>query len=144
MTKYFIYLLIISIFSLGCKPLAKVKEKLSSSRQKESKIEDLRLAESLVWPKPVEISFQRDPFKPLTGIIYPKKELTEQEVLDLTLKGVLLSDKKIALIRSPQEVYIVKEGDKIGKDILVKEIYKNKVILDNQGKLSVLKMEEVK
>ncbi|MDP8265429.1 MAG: hypothetical protein P9M07_00605 [Candidatus Aceula meridiana] len=114
-------------------------------------IQDIELAKALVWPKPREISFERDVFRPLVGEGAGSASITGRtgeegntQVADLdrfVLTATFLSDNSIAYIKPKDEgkAFFVHVGEKIGSAV-VKEIKRNEVIVELEGQEIFLKI----
>ena len=147
MRKRLLYFLAILFAFSGCKdigrflPFSKRKLAFLFPKKKETPaIQDLNLAEAIIWSEPVKISLERDPFRPLIGKFFEAEEIAIEEELDLKLVGIFFSTTPLALIKAPQQTYIVRVKDKIGK-VEVEKIDKDKVVLNKRGKKIILKME---
>lgn len=147
--KRYISLIIIGLFlftlTSGCKELrGKIVKKnvipqgVKSSRWSQ-RIEDITLAEAIMWPKPYMFKFTRDPFKPLVAESQYMREVNPET--DLRLKGTGSTGNSFyAVIETPLKTKIYKIGDMVG-DYKVTNIEPKKVILKKEDKDVILQIK---
>lgn len=141
---FILQLVFLTIFlNSGCK---QIKKALLITPQEEKPtvkpVENLELAQAIVWPKPYQFSLPRDPFRPLLG----KLTLPFEENLEINAEsqikvvGILVKkEKALTLLEVLGVTGIFREGDKIGEYTL-KKIEPKKVILEKENKISVLEI----
>ncbi len=128
----------------GCK---EIKKTLLITPQKEEKptlkpLENLELAQAIVWPKPYPFSLPRDPFRPLLGNLALSLEENSEINAEKQIKivGILMrKGKPLALLEVLGVTSIFREGDKIGGYTL-KKIEPKKITLEKENKISVLEI----
>ena len=134
----------------GCgnvnKIISKSKDAIGSvlpeTEKKSTYLQNLDLAEAILWPEPAEISLDKDPFYPVVGKFAVSKGSDLSTAIDFALTGVFISEKEsLAIISNLNDVFIVREGEFIF-DFLVKEIGNDKVILERGAETIALKIEE--
>ncbi len=139
------------------KKRSKAKKKTSAPASLKNNKKDLELAKTLILKQVKKMDFDRNFFRPLIGRGSLKEELARKALengendedggdpvlvtpknMKLVLKGVLLSDKKIAYVGSPEEIYVLYEGDSLST-MKVLEISPDQVVfLLEDGEISIL------
>lgn len=151
MKRFLVFALIVFIIFLnaGCKKIRKMQQDLIKAPEEKPlvlPVENVELAEAIVWPKPYHFSLPRDPFKPLVG----KLSLGSSEDIELTSEaqikvvGILIKEgKHLALLEVPMGGGIFKEGDKLGK-FTIKKIEPKRVLIEKDNKISIIEIGEEK
>ena len=147
MRRLFVFslLLLLIFLGFGCRKAEKgLSKKTSESKQGIVEVDDIKLAEAILWTKPYQFSLSRDPFKPLTGesslLMEEEMEFLNQADTDIYIFGILKKEEgSIALLELPSGVGLVREGDKIGK-YTVERIDSDRVILESEGERKILEI----
>ena len=113
---------------------------------------DVTLAETIDsleanWNRRVNYHFnvRQDPLflgRVITGFTYAKqgfRELNEGSSLRLTATVMVIGDLPMAIIKYMGKSYVLRVGDKFGKNYEVKEIQKKKVVLSRNGQKVILR-----
>ena len=138
--------LLVIILGSGCEGKKRdLSRKTLKREQKAQKVDSVRLAEAILWPRPYRFSISRDPFKPLID----ESALATQEdielfglpeVIKINIFGILkMEGDSIALLELPSGVSLVREGDKVDR-YTVKSITPNKVVLEAEGESKILEL----
>lgn len=146
MKKILVLILLASVVFLnsGCK---QIKKPFVQPREKEptvKPVESIELAEVLLKPRPQRITLSADPFMPLVGdlSLVGTEEIELTSDAQLKVVGILSRhEEPLALLEIPTGMAVLRQGDKIGK-YQVKKIEPQKVILEKEGQISVLKIRE--
>ena len=147
MKRKIVFFLAIVLVLSGCKNIGKIfrasrrKAQPWLLKKREAPIDDVELAEYIVWPEPAKVSLQRDPFKSSLDNFVPPEDVEVSQDVALQLLGTSFSEDPLALIRAPGGTVIVGEQDKIG-EVVVKEINRNRVVLERAGESIILEMED--
>lgn len=106
------------------------------------RVEDVQLAQALVWPQPHVFNLTNDPFKPLIGKgKFVSAMMQDGMQTEIYLRGIMVSSgKSFALIESPTKTKTYKEGDTV-EGYTIKKIEPKQVIFKKGDKEIVAKIK---
>ncbi|MBN2483515.1 MAG: hypothetical protein JXD21_04875 [Candidatus Omnitrophica bacterium] len=117
----------------------KRSSKKDMKTEKPSYIQDVSLAEAIIRTPPAEITFARDPFRPLFKDMHTFMGTggDPEAAGTLTLMGIYGGDAPVALIKGPDETYVVQEQG-YAEGFLVKKIMEDRVLLEKDKEIITL------
>lgn len=106
------------------------------------RVEDVELAQALVWPQPHVFNLINDPFKPLIGKgKFVSAMMQDGTQIEIYLRGIMsAAGKSFALIESPTKTKTYKEGDTV-EGYTIKKIEPKQVIFKKGDKEIVAKIK---
>lgn len=139
-----VILIIVAILGLGCssKQMTALKDKLVQPQEEKpvtiKPLEDVELAQTILMPRPYELSLSRDPFKPLVGKQAAGQEAATEQ--DISLIGILSRQQQsVALLEVAGETNLFRVSDKVGK-YTIKAIEAQRVLLEKDGHTHILEL----